>query len=367
MAQTGKRKSAIKTKTTYIFVSLMILITVFAFLPQAVFAEQYTIQISVGDAYAFDRMVVRLYDNQDKVGTTDFIKSEILRNAGDSISFTADLGNAIEIEPKENESPMNGCTVIVKDANTGEDIGFDVYQTKPSNDYDSTVFSVTGNASYTLSQIHKFEETNRVEATCTQVGSSYSKCKYCGKEETFPIFPLGHDYKDSVIPPTCVEKGYTTHICTRCNDTITDTYVEATGHKWNSEYTVDKKATYAVAGSKSIHCSACDTTKPNSAVSIPKLKVKTPTVSKPKAIKKGFVVKWKKVSGVTGYELQYALNSKFTKSKKAVKLKKAATVSKKITKLKVKKKYYVRIRAYKVFSGKRYYSSWSKVKKVKTK
>ena len=31
------------------------------------------------------------------------------------------------------------------------------------------------------------------------------------------------------------------------------------------------------------------------------------------------------------------------------------------------KKYFVRIRTYKVYKGKKYYSAWSKYKKVKTK
>ena len=76
----------------------------------------------------------------------------------------------------------------------------------------------------------------------------------------------------------------------------------------------------------------------------------------------GFTVKWKKKSGITGYQIQYSTNSKFKKGNKSIKIKNAKTVSKKITKLKVAKKYYVRIRTYK---GKKY-SKWSKVKSIKT-
>ena len=76
----------------------------------------------------------------------------------------------------------------------------------------------------------------------------------------------------------------------------------------------------------------------------------------------GFKIKWKKKSGITGYQIQYSTNSKFKKGNKSIKIKSAKTVSKKITKLKVAKKYYVRIRTYK---GKKY-SKWSKVKSIKT-
>ena len=74
----------------------------------------------------------------------------------------------------------------------------------------------------------------------------------------------------------------------------------------------------------------------------------------------GFKIKWKKKSSITGYQIQYSTNSKFKKGNKSIKIKNAKTISKKITKLKVAKKYYVRIRTYK---GKKY-SKWSKKKNI---
>lgn len=88
----------------------------------------------------------------------------------------------------------------------------------------------------------------------------------------------------------------------------------------------------------------------------------TTTITSIKAQNKAFTVKWKKKSNITGYQIQYSTNSKFKKGNKSIKIKNAKTVSKKITKLKVAKKYYVRIRTYK---GKKY-SKWSKVKSIKT-
>ena len=46
---------------------------------------------------------------------------------------------------------------------------------------------------------------------------------------------------------------------------------------------------------------------------------------------------------------------------------KKSTTSKTISKLKSKKKYYVRIRAYKKSAGKKIYGAWSKTKTVKVK
>ena len=89
-------------------------------------------------------------------------------------------------------------------------------------------------------------------------------------------------------------------------------------------------------------------------------------IYKPTAGKKSFTVSWAKGTG-TGYQLQYALNSKFTSGKKSVTITKASTVKKTIKKLKAKKKYYIRVRSYVKYNGKKYYSLWSEVRTVKTK
>ena len=98
-------------------------------------------------------------------------------------------------------------------------------------------------------------------------------------------------------------------------------------------------------------------------------------VSKPKSTntkniktaKKAILVTWKKVSGVKGYQVQVATDKKFKKNKKTVTIKKQKTTKTTVKKLKAKKKYYVRVRTYKIVNGKKIYSSWSKVKSVKTK
>lgn len=102
--------------------------------------------------------------------------------------------------------------------------------------------------------------------------------------------------------------------------------------------------------------------------------VKIPSVSKVKSLKakagsKKLTITWKKVSGAAGYQLQVSTKSN-CKGAKTVKISKSKKqyVAKK---LKAKKKYYVRIRAYKTYKdakGKtqKAYGKWVKVSK-KTK
>ena len=98
-----------------------------------------------------------------------------------------------------------------------------------------------------------------------------------------------------------------------------------------------------------------------------KISVKAPKLKMVKRKKGQKKVKayWTKVKGVSGYQIQFSTSKKFKKSKTKTfkvnkKRKKAA-----FKKLKKNKKYFVRIRAYKKVNGKKYYSEWSNVKKLK--
>lgn len=77
-------------------------------------------------------------------------------------------------------------------------------------------------------------------------------------------------------------------------------------------------------------------------------------------------VKWKKISGVSGYVI-YRSTKKSSGYKKIKTIKKASTTSYTNKKLSRKKKYYYKVRAYKVVNGKRVYGSYSSVKSIKTK
>ena len=95
------------------------------------------------------------------------------------------------------------------------------------------------------------------------------------------------------------------------------------------------------------------------------------TVYSVTAKKKAFSYSIKSVKRAAGYQVQYSLNKKFS-TKKKCKTKNisatSATVKKgTIKKLTKKKTYYVRVRAYKVINGKKYYCKWSKTNKVKIK
>ena len=186
----------------------------------------------------------------------------------------------------------------------------------------------------------------------------------------------------NTVNPTCTQNGYNSYVCQICGAKYNE-IIPAYGHNAVIDYEV--APTLVSSGlTRGSHCSICgavitpQTVIPQ--ISAPTQPIVTPNttvkaVSKPKSAKikkvksakKAVSVQWKKVSGVKGYQVQVATDKKFKKNKKTATVKKQKTTKVTIKKLKAKKKYYVRMRTYKTVNGKKVYSSWSKVKKVKTK
>ena len=89
-------------------------------------------------------------------------------------------------------------------------------------------------------------------------------------------------------------------------------------------------------------------------------------IQKLTAKSKAFFIDWAQKGSATGYEIQYATNSKFTGAKKMT-ITNNKTDKTTVSKLSGNKKYYVRVRSYTTVGGTKYYGSWSATKTVTTK
>ena len=112
-----------------------------------------------------------------------------------------------------------------------------------------------------LGHAYSEEWTVDKEATCEEAGSKSHHCTRLGcdsKTDVTVIEALGHEWGEGkeTKAPTCTEAGEKTYICTRCNATKTEA-IEALGHAYSDEWTVDKEATTTETGSKSHHCKVC--------------------------------------------------------------------------------------------------------------
>lgn len=263
---------------------------------------------------------------------------------------------------------------------------------------------------------HKYDSGKITKnPTCTAKGEKTYTCTVCSFKKTEPVNAKGHKesgYKTTVAA-TYKTKGTQVNKCTVCSAKLGEKaidmlklakpsglkasavsttsikfswnkvtgaesytlYYKTGSGKWKSvnaknktSYTAKKLkvgATYkfkvvAVAGgNKSAESSQVSATTKPASVTLKALRSKK---------KKEVVVEWKKISGVTGYEVMYSTSKKFAKkSTKTVTIKKDKTVKTIIKKLKSKKKYYVKVRAYKTVNKVKVYGAYSKVKNIKCK
>ena len=92
------------------------------------------------------------------------------------------------------------------------------------------------------------------ETGCTTQGVLQRTCSVCQKVQTQYLEAMGHEYVETVTPPTCTEQGYTTHTCQNCADSYVDTYVETVDHTYQGVVT---PPTFGNQGYTTYTCTGC--------------------------------------------------------------------------------------------------------------
>ncbi len=247
----------------------------------------------------------------------------------------------------------------------------------------------------------KYEVENRKEAECMKPGSYELNmyCKDCGKvAESLKrtIAAKGHDYITTTTKATLTKDGEIVKECRRCEHVASRTVIlhpvvklsktsftyngknqcpgavvtDTTGHR------IDKDGNYTVSYPKAVDVGSYYVKvtfkgsryvgSKNMLFTINPQGTKLNSVKSKKS--KHLTVTWyKQATQTTGYQIQIATDSKFTKNTQAYTITKTSTRAKTIKELKGKTKYYVRIRTYKEKGGTKYYSSWSAAKSATTK
>ena len=240
-------------------------------------------------------------------------------------------------------------------------------------------------------RISNFTKEQKITSpTCTKDGKIEFVCSLCGHIfSTTTIEAKGHDFGDNneleycknctaknpnYTPPTTTTEP-TTKAEPATSTTVTQPTTAVSTTSTPSSHPVTNTVTAASTEYQAPITAAqttktADTTNKATATKKANKTVKKPKNTKIKKLtskKANLTITWSKVSGVKGYQIQVATDKKFKKNKKTVTIKKQKTTKKTIKKLKSGKKYYVRIRTYKVSKNKKIYSSWTKAKTVKIK
>lgn len=126
-----------------------------------------------------------------------------------------------------------------------------------------------------------------------------------------------YSYVYDIVSPTCTEQGYTEYACTYCGAHFKRTVVEPLGHE-ESDWIVDKNATYTSAGKRHKVCDRCDKVTVSETIpmlkrDISKCKIKLSSTSLTetgKAVKPKVTVTYgeKTLKQGTDYKLSYSKN-----------------------------------------------------------
>lgn len=339
--------------------------------------DKSALSVTVGEEIALTASIQPAYAKNDGFiwGSDDeTIVSQTNQNGG----FRAEKAGVATITVKSVTNPNITDTCIVTVNDKKDDSGKD----NPGKDDEKHT------CTFDKGRITK-------QPTCIKAGEKTYTCTVCHKTKVEAIAMTAHVWTDKTVKASAQKNGYTAKVCKNCGKEteVKDIYAPAKIELSKDLYSYNGKACkpavkvkdsagneiatanfdVAYADNKNIGNAKVTVTFKGAryegsltttfTIASPKT-----TVSKAKAAKKSITVTWKKQKkNVSGYQIQYSTSKKFDKAVKTKTVKSAKKTSLTISKLKAKKTYYVRIRTYKTVKGKKYYSEWSKAKKVKTK
>lgn len=109
-----------------------------------------------------------------------------------------------------------------------------------------------------LNDDHDMKEIGKVPATCTGPGVMAYICD-CGYSYEKEIPKLDHSFDEGIVatPAACETTGTKVYTCTVCGTTKIEV-IPATGHDFDTNFTIDRAATTELPGEKSRHCKNCD-------------------------------------------------------------------------------------------------------------
>ena len=234
-------------------------------------------------------------------------------------------------------------------------------------------------------------------ATCTTDGVKTYTCRVCKTTKTETIKATGHKMGEwkTVTAATTQKEGKQERTCTACDYKETKSIPKLPVKKGTFKVTPSKTAvTYngkaqkpsvtVYAGNKKLSSKYYTVSyRNNTAVGTAtitvtgkgnyqnysgkttfRINLQKTTLFALKSSRKGELqATWKKTSGNTGYQIQYATNAKFS----GAKVKNTTRTNYTIKGLKSKGRYYVRVRTYKKVGGKYWYSGWSNVRNIRIK
>ena len=187
-----------------------------------------------------DENTTRVIPKKDHAyGDWTVTKEETCTEAGSREKVCANCGDKVTEEIPATGHAWSEWTVVREATEEEEGLERRTCSNDPSHTEERTIPK--------LSHVHELIKTDAKEASCTEDGNiEFWTCSKCGRV-----------YSDSEgmneVNPE-------------------ETVIQAAGHKWNTEYTVDKEPTYTEEGEEWIHCAVCGEKQEGSKRAVAKLR-----------------------------------------------------------------------------------------------
>lgn len=294
------------------------------------------------------------YSANTKVGTVEVT----ITGTG---SYIGEIKSSFDILPAKQqiqklETRFKGF--FIDWAQKGSATGYEIEYSTNAGFKDSTVKKLTANKPDTLT-ISGLTAENKYYVRVRSYTNVGEKVYYGAWSDSKNVTAAKYDITKSAISGIST-KTYTGKNITQSVKVKYNGKTLKSGTDYTVSYSNNKKvgtATVKITGKGQYGGTVSKTFKINPA----KQKIQKLT-----AKSKAFFIDWAQKGSATGYEVQYATNSKFTGAKK-LDVANNKTDKMTISKLSANKKYYVKVRSYTLVKGTKYYGEWSAVKSVTTK
>ncbi len=90
---------------------------------------------------------------------------------------------------------------------------------------------------------HKFDSSFVTKPTCKHRGYTTYICSICNDSYVDDFVVVPHEYDAVVTAPTCTKQGYTTYTCSVCGYSEKDDYISSTGHDYKVSETTGPTCT----------------------------------------------------------------------------------------------------------------------------
>ena len=199
-------------------------------------------------------LAVSACSSSETVPTNAQIENSSENTVDNNTSLESSFDNSSEskISEKSNIESSINSSVSSNSQNSKVENSKQENQTSSKPAEASKSSNTTTNSNSSNSKI----PSNNSSSSKPSGGNSSSSKPSSGSSSSTPSH--SHSYSSKTVKATCISGGYTVHTCS-CGASYTDSYTDATGHRWSDWKTV-KKATTSSEGRKQRTCSSCGKT-----------------------------------------------------------------------------------------------------------